>query len=111
MRKTTKASTVIAALAFSLASATALAGSSATDAVGQAEADLKAATSAGAVWRLIDPATGGKAVGLGKLLKTAKAKLEANDEAEATRLAHRISWAAQTGIVQAEQQKGAKPTY
>ena len=104
MRKTTKASTVIAALAFSLASATVLAGSSATDAVGQAEADLKAATSAGAVWRLIDPATGGKAVGLGKLLKTAKAKLEANDEAEATRLAQQISWAAQTGIVQAEQQ-------
>jgi hypothetical protein len=44
-------------------------------------------------------------------LKTAKAKLEANDEAEATRLAQQISWAAQTGIVQAEQQKGAEPTY
>ena len=111
MRKTTKASTLLAALAFSLASAAALAGSAAADTVGQAEADLKAAKSAGAVWRLIDPATGGKAVGLGKLLKTAKAKLEANDEAEATRLAQRISWAAQTGIVQAEQQKGAKPTY
>jgi hypothetical protein len=111
MRKTTKASTLLAALAFSLASAAALAGSAAADAVGQAEADLKAATSAGAVWRLIDPATGSKAVGLGKLLKTAKAKLEANDEAEATRLAQRISWAAQTGIVQAEQQKDAKPTY
>ncbi len=111
MRKTTKASTLLAALAFSLASATALAGSAAADAVGQAEADLKAAKSAGAAWRLIDPATGGKAVGLGKLLKTAKAKLEANDEAEATRLAQRISWAAQTGIVQAEQQKGAKPAY
>ena len=111
MRKTTKASTLIATLAFSLASGMALAGLSAADAVGQAEADLKAAKSAGAVWRLVDPATGGKAVGLGKLLKTAKAKLEANDEAEATRLALRISWAAQTGIVQAEQQKGAKPTY
>ena len=111
MRKTTKASTLIAALALSLAGASALAGSSAADAVGQAEVDLKAAKSAGAVWRLIDPATGGKAVGLGKLLTTAKAKLEANDEAEATRLAQRISWAAQIGIVQAEQQKGAKPAY
>ena len=111
MRKTTEASTLVAALAFSLASAATLAGSAAADAVGQAEADLKAAKGAGAVWRLVDPATGGKAVGLGKLLKTAKAKLEANDEAEAARLAQRISWAAMKGIVQAEQQKGAKPTY
>jgi hypothetical protein len=111
MRKATKASTTIAALAFSLTSAAVLAGLSAADAVGQAETDLKAAKSAGAVWRLIDPATGGKAVGLAKLLETAKAKLEANDEAEAARLAQRISWAAMKGIVQAEQQKGAKPTY
>ena len=49
MRKTTKASTLIAALAFSLASAAALAGSTAADAVGQAEADFKTTTSAGAV--------------------------------------------------------------
>ena len=111
MRKTIKASTVIVALAFSLASGTALAGSSAAAAVGQAEADLKAAKSAGAVWRLIDPATGGAAVGLSKLLKTAKTKLEANGEAKATRLAQRISWAAQTGMIQAEQQKSAKPAY
>ena len=111
MRKATKASTLVATLAFSLASAAVLADSAAADAVGQAEVDLKAAKSAGALWRLVDPVTGSKAVGLGKLLKAAKAKLQANDEAGATLLAQRISWAAQTGIMQAEQQKGAKPTY
>ena len=83
----------------------------ASEAIAQAEADLAAAQQASAVWRLLDPATGGAAVPLGKLLKTAKAKHEANEESEAIRIAERISWAAQAGIAQSEAQKSAAPVY
>ena len=83
----------------------------ASETIAQAEADLAAAQQAGAVWRLLDPATGGAAVPLGKLLKTAKAKLEANEEAEAIRIAEKISWAAHAGIAQSEAQKSAAPFY
>ena len=83
----------------------------ASEAIAQAEADLAAAQQASAVWRLLDPATGGTAAPLGKLLKTAKAKLEANDASEAIRIAEKISWAAQAGIAQSEAQKGAAPVY
>ena len=83
----------------------------ASEAIAQAEADLAAAQQASAVWRLLDPATGGAAVPLGNLLKTAKAKHEANEESEAIRIAERISWAAQAGIAQSEAQKSAAPVY
>jgi len=83
----------------------------ASETIAQAEADLAAAQQASAVWRLLDPATGGAAVPLGKLLKTAKAKLEANEEAEAIRIAEKISWAAHAGIAQSEAQKSAAPFY
>jgi len=83
----------------------------ASEAIAQAEADLAAAQQASAVWRLLDPATGGGAVPLGKLLKTAKAKLEANEESEAIRIAEKISWAAHAGIAQSEAQKSAAPLY
>ena len=83
----------------------------ASEAIAQAEADLAAAQQASAVWRLLDPATGGAAVPLGKLLKTAKAKLEANEKSEAIRIAERISWAAHAGIAQSEAQKSAAPFY
>jgi len=83
----------------------------ASEAIAQAEADLAAAQRASAVWRLLDPATGGAAVPLGKLLKTAKAKLEANEKSEAIRIAERISWAAHAGIAQSEAQKSAAPFY
>ncbi len=83
----------------------------ASEAIAQAEADLAAAQQARAVWRLLDPATGGSAVPLSKLLKTAKAKLEANEESEAIRIAQRISWAAHAGITQSEAQKTAGPVY
>ena len=83
----------------------------ASEAIAQAEADLAAAQQASAVWRLLDPATGGAVVPLGKLLKTAKAKLEANEESEAIRIAEKISWAAQAGIAQSEAQKSAAPVY
>ena len=81
------------------------------EAIAQAEADLAAAQQASAVWRLLDPATGGSAVPLGKLLKTAKAKLETNEESEAIRIAEKISWAAHAGIAQSEAQKNAAPFY
>lgn len=83
----------------------------ASEAIAQAEADLAAAQQASAVWRLLDPATGGAAVPLGKLLKTAKAKLEANEKSEAIRIAERISWAAHAGIAQSEAQKSAAPFF
>ena len=83
----------------------------ASEAIAHAEADLAAAQRASAVWRLLDPATGGAAVPLGKLLKTAKAKLEANEESEAIRIAEKISWAAHAGIAQSEAQKSAAPFY
>ena len=83
----------------------------ASEAIVQAEAALAAAQQARAVWRLLDPATGGSAVPLGKLLKTAQAKLEANEESEEIRIAQRISWAAHAGIAQSEPQKTAGPVY
>ena len=92
-------------------SISALHAGTASEAIAQAEADLAAAQQASAVWRLLDPATGGAAVPLGKLLKTAKAKLEANEEAEAIRIAEKISWAAHAGIAQSEAQKSAAPFY
>ena len=85
--------------------------SAGSDAISQAEADLKAAQTSGAVWRLVDPATGGKAVPLQKLIKTAKTKLEAGDEAEAIRIASKVSWAADMGLSQAKDQETAKPYY
>ena len=85
--------------------------SAGSEAISQAEADLKAAQTSRAVWRLVDPATGGKAVPLQKLIKTAKTKLEAGDEAEALRIAKKVSWAADMGIAQAQDQVTAKPYY
>ena len=81
----------------------------ASEAIAQAEADLAAAQQASSVWRLLDPATGGAAVPLGKLLKTAKAKLEANEESAEIRIAEKSSWAAHAGIAQSEAQKSAAP--
>ena len=83
----------------------------ASEAIAQAEADLAAAQQASAIWRLLDPATGGTAVPLSKLLKTAQAKLEANEESEAIRIAKKISWAAHAGIAQSEAQKSVAPFY
>lgn len=77
----------------------------------QASADLDAAKGVGGVWRLVDSATGGKAVSISKLLKAAKAKLEAGDASEAYRMAKRVSEAAQMGVAQAAEQADAGPTY
>ena len=79
--------------------------------IAQASADLDAAKGVGGVWRLIDSATGGKAVSISKLLKAAKAKLEAGDASEAYRMANRVSEAAQMGVAQAAEQADAGPVY
>jgi len=79
--------------------------------IAQASADLDAAKGVGGIWRLVDSATGGKAVSISKLLKAAKAKLEAGDASEAYRMAKRVSEAAQMGAAQAAEQADAGPTY
>ena len=79
--------------------------------IAQASADLDAAKGVGGVWRLVDSATGGKAVSISKLLKAAKAKLEAGDASEAYRIANRVSEAAQMGVAQAAEQADAGPAY
>ena len=83
----------------------------AAEAITQAEQDLESATRSGAVWRLVDKATGAGAVGIDKLLKLAKKKLDEGQHDEAKRLATRVSWAAQLGISQANEQKQVRPYY
>jgi hypothetical protein len=83
----------------------------AAETITQAEQDLKSATRAGAVWRLVDKATGSGAVGIDKLLKLAKKKLDEGHNDEAKRLAALVSWAALSGISQAKSQEQAKPLY
>ena len=85
--------------------------SNAADTITQAQHDLKSAAKSGAVWRLVDEATGSGAIGIDKLLKLAQKKLDAGQENEAKRLAKRVSWAALLGINQANEQKQAKPYY
>jgi len=79
--------------------------------IAQASSDLDAVKAAGGVWRLIDPATGGSAVGITKLLKVAKSKLEAGEINEAYRIAGRVSAAAQLGLVQVASEITAGPIY
>ena len=79
--------------------------------IAQASSDVDAAKGVGGVWRLIDSATGGGAVSISKLLKAAKAKLEAGDASEAYRMAKRVSEAAQMGVAQAAEQADAGPAY
>ena len=96
---------------FSLVFSPLYADSSTAETITQAEQDLKSATRSSAVWRLVDKATGSGAVGIDKLLKLAKKKLNEGQDDEAKRLAMRVSWAAQLGINQANEQKQAKPFY
>lgn len=82
-----------------------------SDALAMADADLKAATAAGAQWRLIDKATGGKAVNLKKLLAVAHKKAEAGETEEANRIAGVVSKASKISIEQSERYAGATPYY
>ena len=110
MQKLTALTSLIAGAGMVLAISVAQAGT-ASETIAQAEADIAAANDARAVWRLLDPVTRGEAVPLDKLLKTAKAKLGANEQSEAIRIAEKISWAARAGISQSEAQKDASPVY
>lgn len=111
MRSTLKDMLIVLAAAIALGSTTAQAEDSAADAIAKAEGDLAAAVSAGGVWRLVDKSSGSSAVGIDRLLKTAKKKLEDGDGSEALRIASLVSWAAQAGITQATVQKDAGPFY
>ena len=83
----------------------------AAETITQAEQDMKSAARSGAVWRLVDKATGAGAIGIDKLLKLAKKKLNGSQDDEARRVATLVSWAAQLGISQANAQQQAKPFY
>jgi outer membrane murein-binding lipoprotein Lpp len=82
-----------------------------TPAVTQAKADLDKAIAAGAEWRLIDTATGGKAVNLSKLMKVAEEKAAAGETDEANRIAARISKASETAIEQSKRYAATAPYY
>ncbi len=82
-----------------------------TPAITQAKADLDAAIAAGAQWRIIDKATGSKAVDLTKLLKVAEEKATAGETDEANRIAARVSEASKIGIEQSERYAGTAPYY
>ena len=79
--------------------------------IAQAKTDADAAKAASSVWRLLDSATGGSAVPLTKMIKAAEASLEAGDNTEAYRLAHRVSESARLGIEQSISQANAGPYY
>ena len=82
-----------------------------TPAVTQAKSDLDKAIAAGAQWRLIDKATGGKAVDLSKLMKVAEEKAAAGETDEANRIAARISKASETAIEQSKRYAATAPYY
>ena len=103
--------TVLFITTFNPVSSSLYADSNATETITQAEQDLKSAVQSSAVWRLVDKATGSGAVGIDKLLKLAKKKLDEGQDDEAERLATLVSWAAQLGIQQASGQEQAKPFY
>lgn len=110
MQKLTALTSLIASAGMMLAISVTQAGT-ASETIAQAEADIAATNDAREVWRLLDLVTRGEAVALDKLLKTAKAKLDANEQSEAIRIAEKISWAARAGIAQSEAQKDASPVY
>jgi len=79
--------------------------------VTQAHADLDAAVAMGAEWRLIDKATGSKAVNLSKLMKVVDEKAKAGETEEADRIAARISEASKIAMDQHKRYAGATPYY
>ena len=83
----------------------------ATPAITQAKSDLDAALAADGQWRIIDSATGSKAVDLKKLLKVAEDKAKEGDLDEANRIAARVSEAAKLGVEQSERYAGSAPYY
>lgn len=80
-------------------------------AIAQAQADLDAAIAVGAQWRIIDKATGSKAVDLNKLMGVAKEKAEAGETEEADRIAMRISETSKIAMEQQKRYAGTTPYY
>ncbi len=80
-------------------------------AIAKADTELAAAEKVGHVWRLIDSATGGSAVGIDQLLKVAKEKQAAGEFDEARRLADRVAEAAMLGQEQAKLAADAGPKF
>jgi len=68
----------------------------------QAAQELAAVRKTGHVWMLLDKATGGKTVTVGKLLNAARDAQNKGDAATAIRLARKVIWAARAGQKQAQ---------
>ena len=85
--------------------------SGADAAIAEASDMLAKVQAASGEWKVIDKATGGKAVPLSKLLKVAKEKAAAGEADEATRIAGKVSSFAMLGIEQSKGQMDAKPYY
>jgi hypothetical protein len=84
---------------------------SADQAIAMAEKELKAVKKAGHEWQLIDKATGGSSQPLSKLLDAAKKARDNGDNAEAIRIANRVTENAKLGLQQAKGQAKAGPHY
>jgi murein lipoprotein len=84
---------------------------SADQAIAMAEKELKAVKKAGHEWQLIDKATGGSSKPLSKLLDAAKKARDKGDNAEAIRIANRVTENAKLGLEQAKGQAKAGPHY
>jgi len=91
---------VTAILATSVMGATGAVFADAAETLDQAGKALKEVKAAGFEWRLIDKATGKKSVPLSKLMKAAQQAEKGGDAAEAERIAKRIIFAANAGLVQ-----------
>ena len=85
--------------------------STGSPAIAQAEKDLATAIDAQAQWKILDPATGGKAVSLSKLLKVAKKKAEEGNMDEANRIAARVSEISKISTAQSARYAGSMPYY
>lgn len=82
-----------------------------SSAIAQAEKDLAAAIDAKSQWKILDPATGGTAVSLTKLLDAAKKQAEEGNMDEANRIAERVSEISKISVTQSERYAGAMPYY
>jgi hypothetical protein len=72
---------------------------------------LSAARKASSEWRLIDKATGDASAPLSTLLATAKKRCDEGEYEECTRIAKRVTWAANAGVKQAADNADAAPAY
>lgn len=85
--------------------------SGADKAIAMAEKELAAVKKVGHEWQLIDKATGGSSQPLSKLLDAAKKARDNGDNAEAVRIANRVTEHAKLGQQQAAEQSNAGPYF